>query len=133
MASNQSFIEGSVFDAYVMTDLTRRIIEDAYSMGNTVIVGRGGQCILADKPDVFRLFVYAPLQDRVRRIRARLPKAINAEHQLHTIDEERARYIHQRFGSNWRDTHLYDLMISSHEDEEKTARVILHAMSNEQS
>jgi cytidylate kinase len=74
-------------------------------------------------------FVYAPFQDRVRRLRARMPTAISIEHQPRTTDEERAKYIHQRFGSNWRDTHLYNLMLSSDEDEDKTARVTLYAMS----
>jgi hypothetical protein len=129
MLSEPPLGDENIFDTYAMTELTRRIIEGAYSLGNTVIVGRGGQCILDGKPDVFQVFVYAPFQDRVRRLRARMPTPINVEHQLRMIDEERAKYIHQRFGSNWRDTHLYNLMLSSDEDEDKTARIILYAMS----
>jgi len=36
--------------------------------------------------------------------------------------------VQERFGKCWTDPHLYDLMISSHEDEGVTARVILNAM-----
>jgi cytidylate kinase len=78
---------------------------------------------------VFQVFVYAPLQDSVRRLCARIPTAINVEHQLRAINEERAKYIYQRFGNNWRDAHLYDLMISSDENEDMTARIILYVMS----
>src|SRR6476620_5585823 len=35
-----------VFDAETMARLARNLIEDCYSKGNCVIVGRGAQCIL---------------------------------------------------------------------------------------
>src|SRR5579871_3066947 len=48
--------EEKCFDEDVMADLTRQIIEHAYEAGNCVIVGRGAQCILQTKPDVFQVF-----------------------------------------------------------------------------
>lgn len=125
--------EGSdSFNVDVMTKLTRRIIEDAYSGGNCVIVGRGAQCILQKKPDVFHVFVYAPFCDPVNRLKERLEPGANIEQRIHTVDEERARYLQQRFGQNWLNPHLYELMISSQENEDWTARVILYAMTGRQ-
>jgi cytidylate kinase len=121
--------EKDIFDAQMMTELTRRIIEEAYSSGNCAIVGRGAQCILEHRPDVFHVFVYAPLLERVERLRKRLPPGINIEHRIRTVDEERAHYLQQRFGKNWCNPHLYDLMISSQVNEDATAQVILHAMN----
>jgi len=43
-----------------MVKISQKIIEKAYSDGNAVIVGRGSQCVLQHKPDVFHVFVYAP-------------------------------------------------------------------------
>lgn len=132
LATGQPLGEHDIFDAHVMTEFTRRIIEEAYAAGNCVIVGRGAQCILQSRWDVFHAFVYAPIQDRMRRLLTRLAKGVNIEHRIRTVDEERAQYLRQRFGMNWCNPHLYDLMICSHEDEKSTARIILDAM-NEQS
>src|ERR1035441_4292481 len=52
--------ETAVFDAETMALLARAVIEHACETGNCVIVGRGGQCILQNRPDVFHVFLYAP-------------------------------------------------------------------------
>jgi cytidylate kinase len=120
------------FDPDVMAELTRQIVEQAYTDGNCVIVGRGAQCILQHKPDVYHVFVYAPFRDRVRRLRDRLGPSVNVEHQILKVDAERAEYLHQRFAKAWNDPHLYDLMISSRKDEGYTAKVIVYAMTGRQ-
>ena len=111
--------------------ISRKIVEEAYTEGNCVIVGRGAQCVLQHKPDVYHVFVYAPLKERLLRLRARLEKGANIEQRIRTVDAERAKYLQQYFGKSWCNLHLYDLMISSHEDEDSTARVILSAMKEE--
>ena len=124
--------EKDIFDANAMKSLTRKIIEEAYSVGNCVIVGRGAQCILQCRPDVFHVFVYAPLQERIERLRKRLPQSINdIERRIRLVDEARAHYLQLRFGKNWCNPHLYNLMISSQADEDATAKVILRAMTGE--
>jgi cytidylate kinase len=128
MAAGVALEEEHCFDPDVMTDLTRRIIGHAYDAGNCVIVGRGAQCILQAKADVFHAFVYAPLRIRIHRLRTRLEPGANIEQRIQDVDSERALYLKQRFGKNWKNPHLYDLMISSGEDEERAARVIEFAM-----
>ncbi len=129
MASGHPLEEEDIFDTHVMTELTRKIIEEAYNGGDCVIVGRGAQCILENKRDVFHLFVYAPLRERMKRLKSRLPAGVDIAQRLRAVDEERAKYLHQRFDKNWCSPHLYDLMISSSEDEDATARVALLAMT----
>jgi cytidylate kinase len=114
-----------------MVKLTQKIVEQAYSEGNCVIVGRGSQCILQHKPDVYHVFVYAPLKERILRLLKRLEKGANVEQRIRTVDGERAKYLQQYFGKSWCNIHLYDLMISSHEDEDETARAILYAMTGQ--
>jgi cytidylate kinase len=120
---------GVCFDPDVMTELTRLIIEEAHTHGNCVIVGRGAQCILQNKPDVFHAFVYAPLHDRVARLQKRLGTEVHIERRIHAVDSERAHYLRQRFFKEWNDPHLYDMMICSHRGEEATAKVILCALT----
>jgi cytidylate kinase len=131
LAAGLELAEGSIFDAEQMVKLTQKIVEQAYSEGNCVIVGRGSQCILQHKPDVYHAFVYAPLKERILRLRKRLEKCANVEQRIRTVDEERAKYLQQYFGKSWCNIHLYDLMISSHEDEDETARAVLYAMTGQ--
>lgn len=128
MAAGVALKEEKCFDPDVMADLTRQIIEHAYDAGHCVIVGRGAQCILQAKADVFHVFVYAPRRVRIHRLRRRLEPGADIEQRLQAVDDERALYLKQRFGKDWKNPHLYDLMISSGEDEERTARVIEFAM-----
>ena len=93
-----------------------------------MIVGRGSQCILQRKPDVFHVFVYAPWSERLRRLSARVapgtdPAALAAE-----MEEQRTQYIRRHFGANRLDPHMYNVMICSEGDSGAVARVILCAM-----
>ena len=129
LAAGLELGDDSVFDAEQMVKITRKVVEQAHIDGNCVIVGRGAQCILQHKPDVFHAFVYAPVRDRFQRLRNRLEKDANIEQRIRTVDSERAKYLQEFFGKSWCNIHLYDLMISSRTDEEWTARAILYAMN----
>ena len=131
IASGEGIGEGDIFDGARMAQMTRKIVEEAYSTGECVIVGRGGQCILAHKPDVYHVFVYAPFRARVERLKARIKPGIDIVERTRTVDAERARYMQQQFGKDWGDHRLYDLMIRSEADEEATARRIYFAMTGE--
>jgi hypothetical protein len=108
--------ETAVFDAETMAQLARAAIEHAWETGNCVVVGRGGQCILQHRPDVFHVFVMAPLASASRWSRA--------------VNSDRERYVHLNFGQNWRDPHLYDLTIDSKLGDELAASTILTGMGN---
>ncbi len=117
LAAGVAPMDEKCFDPDVMTELTCKVIERAHTKGNCVIVGRGAQCILKHEKDTFHAFVYAPFCDRVSRLRGRLGPGVNIEERIHTVDGERAHYLQQTFGKAWNDPHLYDLMISSSENE----------------
>lgn len=129
LAAGMELTEGSLFDADEMVKITQKVVEQAYSEGNCVIVGRGAQCVLQHKPDVFHVFVYAPYRERIERLRRRLEPGTNVEQRIRKVDEERAKYLQEYFGKCWNNPHLYDLMISSSEDEDATAQVILFALT----
>ena len=128
MAAGVVLEQEKCFDEDTMAYMAKRIIEHAYAAGSCVIVGRGAQCILQAKHDVFHAFVYAPLRVRIHRLRTRLEPGANIEQRIRDVDAERAHYLKLRFGKEWNDPHLYDLMISSGDDEERVARVIEFAM-----
>lgn len=128
LAAGVALAEEKCFDPEVMAELSRKIIDQAYATGGCVIVGRGAQCILQAKADVFHAFVYAPLRVKIHRLRTRLEPGANIEQRIHDVDAERTRYMKLHFGKDWKNPHLYDLMVSSGDDEERTARVIEFAM-----
>ena len=129
MAAGRPFNEEDIFDAHVMVELTRKIIEEAYASGNCVIVGRGAQCILEHKPDVFHAFFYASVHDRMRRLKHRLEANADIGARIREVDAERAKYLRQTFDRNWCDHRLYDLMLRSETDEDAAARVLFYAMT----
>ena len=122
--------ETAVFDAETTARLARAAIEHAWEVGNCVIVGRGSQCILQNRPDVFHAFLFAPFADRVARARLHAGRAADAPGWIRAVDAERARYVQVNFGQQWRDPHLYDLMISSKLGEERVVSTILCGMGN---
>jgi cytidylate kinase len=131
LAAGLELGENSVFDAAEMVKISRKILEEAHTEGNCVIVGRGSQCVLQHQPDVYHVFVYAPYKERVARLRLRLEKDVFPEQRMRQVDEERAKYLQQYFGKHWTNPHLYNLMISSKTDEDATARAILYGMTGQ--
>lgn len=118
------------FDANTVAALTTRLIEEAAEIGNCVIVGRASQCILQDRRDTFHVFIYAPLAEKLRRIRSRFPNLSEdeARQALDRTDRERAAYVRLHFGQDWSNQHLYHLMISSSLGEEVVVSTIQTAM-----
>jgi cytidylate kinase len=129
LAAGIELADNAVFDAEEMVRISQKVIEEAWTEGNAVIVGRGSQCVLQHKPDVFHAFVYAPCKERMERLKTRLEKGINIEQRMKTVDGERGKYLQEYYGKNWLNPHLYDLMLSSLEGDEFTANVILAAMN----
>lgn len=119
----------TIFDAETEAQLAGDLIREAYQQGQCVIVGRAGQCLLQDRPDVFHAFVYAPWADRLERIRRRLPECEDVAAEIAGTDKMRADYCKARHNCLWSDPHLYHLMVSSGLGEEAAAATILEAMS----
>jgi cytidylate kinase len=125
--------DAEFFDAETMAALGRNLLEAADAKGNCVIIGRGAQCVLQDKPDVFHVFIYAPWSDRLARIRKRLPAASEVEQLCRLTDEQRGEHIRLYFGCDWKDPHLYHLLISSELREDEVAGIIIRAMQQGES
>jgi cytidylate kinase len=130
LAAGLELRDNAVFDAEEMVKISQKVIGQAFAEGNCVIVGRGSQCVLQHKPDAFHVFVYAPHKERILRLRERLPQGTDIEQRIRSVDAERAKYLQEYYSKHWLNPHLYDLMISSHPNEESTARIIECAMSS---
>jgi cytidylate kinase len=120
-----------VFDNEAMTRCARAVIEAAAQAGDCVVVGRGAQCILADRNDTMNVFIWAPRAWRIRRLRGRLPEEKYPDALMDRMDRERAAFIRGEFDSDWADYRLYDMMINSALGDEVTTDCILAVICGE--
>jgi cytidylate kinase len=118
------------FDAETMATLAQNMIQEAHRQGNSVIVGRGAQCVLQGRKDAFHVFIYAPWAEKVARVRQRLPGKTDIEELIRAMDRQRADHIRTYFGCNWKDPHLYHLMISSGLGEDLVESTIIEALGS---
>jgi cytidylate kinase len=118
----------AVFDAETVASLGKSLILEAHSQGNCVIVGRGAQCVLQQREDVLHVFVHAPRAERIARLRRRAPAASNPEELMRSTDQCRADFIRLYFGCNWKNLHLYHMLLSSELGEETVAGMIIQAI-----
>ncbi len=89
-------------------------IRSAHEAGNVVIVGRGGQAILHDKPGVLHVRVEAPLDVRVQRVAERDNLALPVARQAVTKhDKAAADYLKRFYGVTWTDPLLYHLLLNT--------------------
>ena len=116
--------------AATMAIFTQQVIARAAVTGNCVIVGRGAGCVLQGRTDVLHVFVYGPWDERVSRVSKRVHPLQNIERLIRRTDRERASYIQAHHECNWKDSHLYHLMISSQIGDEEAARTILDIIRN---
>jgi len=118
----------NLVDSETIMTITRRVVEHAAKRGNVVIVGRGSQQFLKDRPETLRVFLFAPRENKIRRLVARGKTAKEAEDLIDTVDGERADFIKKYFNVEWPDRAIYHAMINTSCGDEATMRMILNFM-----
>ena len=132
----KSFLRGSyegslnayklkLVDSESILKITERVVQHAANAGNSVIVGRGSQQFLRNRPDTLRVFLYAPREDKLRRLLARGKSQKDAEQLVDTIDRERTDFLKKYFHVDWPDRGVYHTMINTAIGEQAVAKIIL--------
>jgi cytidylate kinase len=94
--------------------------------GGGVILGRGGQLLLAGVPGVQHVRVIAPLPTRIQRIQqAYKCDAKHAEAIIRHSDHARTGFHRFFFNANWEDSSLYDLVLNTQTFDIQTAAELL--------
>lgn len=115
-------------DAESIHKVTEELVKDAAKHGNCVIVGRGSAYYLHDFPNVFHVFVYAPFDDKVRRLQSRGKSEAEAIELAETVDQDRAAFIKGHFGVEWPPRQYFHMMVNSAMGEENVVDTVLGAM-----
>ncbi|HXC00681.1 MAG TPA: cytidylate kinase-like family protein [Terriglobales bacterium] len=135
----KSFLRGSyegslnahklkVVDSECILKFTEIVVQEAAKTGNSVIVGRGSQQFLRNRTDTLRVFLYAPREDKVRRLLTRGKSENEAEQLVDTVDKERIDFIQKYFGVEWPDRAVYHTMINTTIGDEAVVHMILDFM-----
>ena len=89
------------------------VMHDLAEEGNVVIMGRGGNMVLKDAPEVFHIGVVAPIEFRINTSMHR-SNMDRAEAERYVMMEERARisFYRRHFKAHPDDPHLYHMMVN---------------------
>ena len=113
-----------LLDADTIFKVTESVVQKAAAEGNCVLVGRGSAFFLRDREDAFHVFLYAPHEDKLRRLVEGGMNQSEAADLIDTVDQDRADFIKKYFGQIWPDRHLYQLMINTHMGDEAVIQTI---------
>jgi cytidylate kinase len=116
-------------DTECVREMARRLLPEIADAGNCVIVGRGSAYHLGSRNDTFHVFIYAPFEERVRRLRAAGEKEHEAIELAETADRDRAAFIQQYFNVEWPGRHHFHLMVNSGMGDEVATEIILAAVA----
>jgi CMP/dCMP kinase len=114
------------FDADSMVEFMQRVISGAASEGNSVIVGRGAPFLLRGRPDTFHVFVYAPIEEKIRRLREAGKSEDDAMEEIENVDRQRVIFVRRYFRMEWPTRELYHMMINSKVGDEVVIDTILN-------
>ena len=115
-------------DADCISKVARQVVLNAAREGNGVIVGRGSAYFLHDRTDALHVFVYAPFDEKVRRLKARGKSQNEAMELAETVDRERAEYIQKYFEVEWPNRSFFHLMMNTVLGDEVVVETILRSV-----
>src|SRR6266496_2575176 len=101
-------------DEAELVQLTERVIAEAAAHGRIVLVGRGAQAVLAQRPDALHVYVFAPKPWRLRLAVERL--RIDAADVARVIDEtdrQRDQYVKTYYRRHRQDLVNYDVVATT--------------------
>ena len=108
MSAPYGSLEQNVYTA--VFDTVKKVAEE----GPCVIVGRCADYALRDRDDCLHTFIWAPLEERVKRAAARHGVSEDkARDMIRKTDKQRASYYNYYTNKRWGDLMSYDLSLNS--------------------
>ncbi|MDX9955023.1 MAG: cytidylate kinase-like family protein [Anaerolineae bacterium] len=113
-------------------NMIQSTVRAAHKHGNVVILGRGGQAILRDMPDVLHVRIEATLGARVMRVQAQQGISISESEALtRNNDQTTAAYLKNFYGIDWADPLNYHLVLNSGKwGVDASVQIIVNALSH---
>ena len=116
-------------DTECVREVVQKLLPEIADAGQAVIVGRGSAYYLSKRPDAFHVFIYAPFQERVKRLQAAGKTEKEAIELAETVDRDRADFISKHFHVDWPGRHRFHLMVNSAMGNQAAVEIILDALA----
>jgi len=101
-------------DVAAIVQLTERVIAEAAAHGRIVLVGRGAQAVLAQRPDALHVYVVAPKPWRMSLAVEHLGvNPAEAERVVDETDRQRDQYVRTYYGRHRQDVVNYDVVVNT--------------------
>ena len=117
-------------DEEAFVNITREVVTRLAERDNVVLVGRGGQALLRDRPASLHLRVVAAIDYRVQVVMKREElDADAAAKRIRKMDEYRKRYLKRHYGIAWNTAENYHLTLNTSQTGiEGAASIVAEAM-----
>ena len=103
-----------------------RVIKDLYNKESCVIVGRCADYVLRDCDNVIKVFIHAPLESRMERVKNGYgEKAENYKAYVQKKDKSRIAYFNYFADDSWGRADAYDITVNSDVGIDKTVDIIV--------
>jgi cytidylate kinase len=140
----KSFVRGSfegnintqpveMLDTDSIVPLTREIVKDAVDAGKCVIVGRGAPHYLWGREDALNVFIYAPAEEKVRRLMRSGKTRQEALELIQSVDRDRAAFIKRYFDKVWPCRDCFHMMLNSQIGDEAVVEHIVSSLELQRS
>lgn len=94
--------------------VTKRVIEEAVHAGPAVLVGRGAQCMLAERADALHAYCYAPVEALASYVVTNLGvPAEDARRVVTERNQQREQYVKRHWKRDWRDPANYHICVNT--------------------
>ncbi len=118
-----------VADAEGIRRVAEQLVRKTAEAGDCVIVGRGSAYYLNERTDAFHVFIYAPFEEKVRRLQREGKSQEEAMTLVETIDADRTAFIKQHFNIDWPARQFFHVMVNSMMGEEAAVETILNGLA----
>jgi cytidylate kinase len=121
---------GETFDESLLREV-QRAVRDYASRGNCMIIGRAASVILGRRPDVLRVYMFAPREWRIERVAEQLGVDMKiAAAEVDRIDRARRAHLRDWYNVDMGSSAIVDLAIdTSTFGEEGAAKLIVTAVN----
>ncbi len=101
-------------DEATIVKMTERVIAEAAAEGRVVLVGRGAQAVLAQRPNALHVYVVAskPWRRKLAVERLHVDPA-NVDKVVDETDKQRDQYVKTHYGRDRQDLTAYDLVLNA--------------------
>ncbi len=125
-AQNKNAVEQSMAPDDVLFVAESKIVQEAASTHDCIIVGRCADFVLDGQPGVIRVFCCAGMETaRQRCVQEYGLPADKAESEIRRVNRKRMTHYEYYTGRKWGDPHHYDLVVNtSHVSIEEACRMV---------